>query len=201
MGNAGGSRRLAGAAPGGGRAGAGAEGAGRAACAGPRLRCRPARTVAEHGFAVEAFYGAAAGLDFARREAAARGLRLSLRQADADALPFADESFDYVLSWNVIFHGTMGDVGRRLAEIWRVLKPGGFFQGTTLSKRDVQFGRGRPVAPDTFIRGSDPKAHPHFYCDLAGLAVLFAGFELLSLTQEEQRRPGSWHWHILVERR
>jgi GAF domain-containing protein len=34
-----------------------------------------------------------------RREAAARSLRLSLRQADADALAFADESFDYVLSW------------------------------------------------------------------------------------------------------
>ena len=51
------------------------------------------------------------------------------------------------------------------------------------------------------IRGSDPKAHPHYYCDLAGLAALFAGFELLSLTQEEQRRPGSWHWHILAERR
>jgi hypothetical protein len=69
------------------------------------------------------------------------------------------------------------------------------------SKRDAQFGRGRPVAPDTFIRGSDPKAHPHYYRDLAGLAALFAGFELLSLTQEEQRRPGSWHWHILAERR
>jgi tellurite methyltransferase len=49
--------------------------------------------------------------------------------------------------------------------------------------------------------GSDAKAHPHYYCDLAGLASLFAGFELLSLTQEEQRRPGSWHWHILAERR
>lgn len=34
----------------------------------------------------------------------------------------------------------------------------------------------------------------------AGLAAPFAGFELLSLTQEEQRRPGSWHWHILAER-
>src|ERR1700757_4338041 len=73
-----------------------------------------------------------------------------------------------------------------------VLKRGGLFQGTMLSKRDVQFGRGRAIAPDTFIRGSDPKAHPHYYCDFAGLAVLFAGFELLSLTQEEQLRPGSW---------
>ena len=114
---------------------------------------------------------------------------------------FAGESFDYVLSRSVIFHGTMGDIGRRIAEICRVLKPGGLYQGTMLSKRDAQFGRGRPVAPDTFIRGSDPKAHPHYYCDLAGLAALFAGFELLSLTQEEQRRPGSWHWHILAERR
>jgi tellurite methyltransferase len=84
-------------------------------------------------------------------------------------------------------------------KIWRVLKSGGLYQGTMLSKRDAQFGRGRPIGRDTFIRGSDPKAHPHYYCDLAALATLFAGFELLSLTQEEQRRPDSWHWHILAD--
>src|SRR5689334_18389727 len=50
---------------------------------------RHALFFAEHGFAVEAIDGAAAGLDFACHEAAARGLRLNLRQADADALPFA----------------------------------------------------------------------------------------------------------------
>src|ERR1700738_5372230 len=161
---------------------------------------RHALLFAENGFAVEAIDGATAGLDFARHEAAARGLRLSLRQADADALPFADESFDYVLSWNVIFHGTMGDVGRRLAEIWRVLKPGRLYQGTMLSKRDAQFGRGRLGAPDTLHRGDDTNAHPHYYCDWSGLPALFAGFELLSLTREEQRRLGSWHWHILAER-
>jgi tellurite methyltransferase len=162
---------------------------------------RHALFFAEHGFGVEAIDGAAAGLDFVRRATAARGLRLGLHRADADALPFAEASFDYVLSWNVIFHGTMGDVGRRLVEIWRVLKPGGLYQGTMLSKRDAQFGRGQRVAPDTFIRGSDDKAHPHYYCDLAGIAALFVGFELLSLTQAEERRPGSWHWHILAERR
>jgi ubiquinone/menaquinone biosynthesis C-methylase UbiE len=59
---------------------------------------RHAVLLAEHGFTVEAIDGAAAGLDFACREAGARSLRLNLRQADADVLPFADESFDYVLS-------------------------------------------------------------------------------------------------------
>ena len=162
---------------------------------------RHAPLFAEHGFGVEAIDGAVAGLDFARREAASRGLQLSLRQADADALPFGDESFNYVLSWMSSFRGTMGDVGCRLAEIWRVLKPGGLYQCTMLSKRDAQFARGPQVAPDTFIRGSDPKAHPHYYCDLATVATLFAGFELLSLAREEQRRPGSWHWHMLAERR
>jgi hypothetical protein len=40
----------------------------------------------------------AAGLDFTCRETAARSVRPNLRQADADEFPFADESFDYVLS-------------------------------------------------------------------------------------------------------
>jgi len=43
--------------------------------------------------------------------------------------------------------------------------------------------------------------HPHFYCDAATLVALFAGFELLSLKQQLQRKPGSWHWHIIAERR
>jgi ubiquinone/menaquinone biosynthesis C-methylase UbiE len=63
---------------------------------------RHALLFAEHGFTVEAIDGAAAGLDFACREAVARGLRISLRQADADALPFADESFDPAGSTRVL---------------------------------------------------------------------------------------------------
>src|SRR5215472_14130498 len=51
---------------------------------------RHALFFAEHGFSVEAIDGAAAGLDFVRREAAARGLQLSLHQADADDKSFRD---------------------------------------------------------------------------------------------------------------
>jgi tellurite methyltransferase len=162
---------------------------------------RHARFLAEHGLVVEAIDGSAAGLKVVREMAQARGLSLGLRQGNADALAFDDSSFDFVLSWNVIHHGTMGDVGRRLAEIWRVLKPGALYQGTMLPTRNTNYGRGRTVAPDTFVVDGSERGHPHFYCDAATLIALFTGFELLSVKQQQHREPGSWHWHIIAERR
>src|SRR6266478_3579262 len=83
-----------------------------------------------------------------------------------------------------------GDVGRRLAEIWRVLKPGGLYQGTMLPTRNINYGSGRIVAPDTFVRDrAEEPGHPHFYCDAATLVALFAGFELLSLKQQRSASP------------
>jgi SAM-dependent methyltransferase len=96
---------------------------------------RHALLLAEHGLAVEATGGSAAGLAVVREMARARGVSLGVHQGTADALPFDDGSFDFVLSWNVIHHGTLGDVGRRLAEIWRVLKPGALYQGTMLPRK------------------------------------------------------------------
>jgi tellurite methyltransferase len=162
---------------------------------------RHALFLAEQGLMVEAIDGSAAGLKVTRETAQARGVSLGLRQATADALPFDDASFDFVLSWNVIHHGTMGDVGGRLAEVWRVLKPGTLYQGTMLPTRNINYGRGRSVAPDTFVVDDSERGHPHFYCDTATLMALFAGFELLSLKQQQHRKPGSWHWHIVAERR
>jgi ubiquinone/menaquinone biosynthesis C-methylase UbiE len=43
--------------------------------------------------------------------------------SDAENLPFADASFDFVYSWGVIHHTE--DVPRAASEIMRVLKPGG----------------------------------------------------------------------------
>jgi len=94
-------RRLARATPGGDGTGAGAVGERRAACArtlvvasaGTR-RSSPSTASASRRSTVPSPASTSP-----RREAASRGLQLSLRQADADALPFGDESFDYVLSW------------------------------------------------------------------------------------------------------
>jgi tellurite methyltransferase len=163
---------------------------------------RHALLLAKSGFAVEAFDGSETGLAVLREAATTRGLTLGFRHGNADALPYADRAFDFVLSWNVIYHGTLGDTGSRIAEIWRVLKPGGLFQGTMLPTRNTNFGIGRLVAPGTFVNDGpdEERAHPHFYCDAATLVSLFSGFELLSLTQSEQKKPGSWHWNIVAER-
>lgn len=163
---------------------------------------RHALLFAEHGFAVDAVDGSPNGLGVLRDSAAARGFSLRLHEGLADALPFPDKSFDYALSWNVIHHGTLGDLGRRLGEIWRVLKPKGLLQATVLSTRDANYGVGRAIAPDTFIRDrTEEKGHPHCYCDAATLLGLLQGFELLTLSQQlQERRAGSHHWHIIAER-
>jgi SAM-dependent methyltransferase len=119
-------------------------------------------------------------------------------------LPFAIGSFDYVLSFNVIYHGGPDVVASAVAEVRRVLRSGGIFQGTLLSKRNAGFGVGIEVAPGTFVDASagGDKAHPHFYCSAGEALALLSGFECLSLEDVEHKAPGScaFHWHFVCER-
>jgi ubiquinone/menaquinone biosynthesis C-methylase UbiE len=62
-------------------------------------------------------------LDGARARAAAEGLTIAFREADAEALPFPDASFDVVVStFGVMF---TPDQDRAAAELLRVCRPGG----------------------------------------------------------------------------
>ena len=168
---------------------------------------RHALLFARLGFEVSAIDLAEAGLAELRRNAATEGLEIEALAAPMTELPFDHETFDYVLSFNVLYHGDPEVVRTAIAEIRRVLRPGGLFQGTMLSKRNAGYGLGTEVAPDTFVRdpGHDmddaDKVHPHFYCDAAGLVALYDGFELLSLRDQVHQVPGSWHWHLVAERR
>lgn len=65
-------------------------------------------------------------LELTAENFATMGKTIDLRNADATAIPFPDNHFDVVHSFGVLHH--IPDVDRVLAEIHRVLKPGGILQ-------------------------------------------------------------------------
>jgi len=72
---------------------------------------------------VEAVEPDAAMLRYARERLSAARVPIELTQAPAEALPFADEAFDSVVTTLVFC--SVGDPMRGLHEVKRVLKPGG----------------------------------------------------------------------------
>ncbi|MGP7797107.1 class I SAM-dependent methyltransferase [Sphingomonas sp. CLY1604] len=71
------------------------------------------------------------------------------RQADATDLPFEDESFDALIAMHMLYH--LPDPSKGLAEMRRVLKPGGFLAVTTNGA-----GNRRELYSLTTVFGSEP---------------------------------------------
>jgi tellurite methyltransferase len=162
---------------------------------------RHALLLAEIGWQTHALDGSSSGIAHLTREAEARQLAIAAQTGLMTDLPFPAATFDYVLAFNVIYHGDGRIVERTLSEVRRVLKPGAMFQCTMLSKRNHNYGKGREIAPDSYVIDDvDDKDHPHFYCDAAGAVGLLQGFEIMALEDRLHRKPGSWHWHIIAER-
>src|SRR5215204_5006056 len=71
-------------------------------------------------------------LEVARAHAREGGLDIDYREATGDALPFADGEFPAAYCCDVLEH--VDDVGRTVAEIARVLQPGGVFLYDTVNR-------------------------------------------------------------------
>lgn len=155
------------------------------------------------GFEVTALDAAPEGL--AEIDKANTGVKTQIGRMNH--LPFADNEFDHVLSWNVIYHGDETILLDTISEVRRVLKPGGTFMLTMLSKRRLWIDREKLNSPREISRntwvfdedGSD-KRHPHYYCGALEMLALFQGFEVISMEDREHDKPGSWHWHLILER-
>jgi SAM-dependent methyltransferase len=62
-------------------------------------------------------------VDFTRQRLALYGFKADVRVADAERLPFNNDSFDIVYSWGVLHHSP--DTAKAVLEVRRVLRPGG----------------------------------------------------------------------------
>jgi SAM-dependent methyltransferase len=96
-----------------------------------------ARLLAAAGANLTAIDLTPTAVELTRRRLGLSGLGADVREADAEQLPFADASFDFVWSWGVIHHSH--DTDRVIAEVARVLRPRGRFSFMVYHRSSITF--------------------------------------------------------------
>ena len=116
--------------------------------------------------------------------------RGALVLADAQWLPFATASFSAVLDLHCTGH--LPAAGRRqaVAEVFRVLRPGGHVVAERLTPNDLRASQGQPVPDEPGMRGVEDGRQTAFSTPEA-LAAEYAaaGFEVVA-GFEERHHPG-----------
>jgi 2-polyprenyl-6-hydroxyphenyl methylase/3-demethylubiquinone-9 3-methyltransferase len=88
--------------------------------------------ICKMGFTTTGIEPAAESLQTAQQHAKAQGLNITYEQGVGEQLPYPDQSFDCVFCCDVLEH--VRDLPKVIAEIARVLKPGGVFIYDTLNR-------------------------------------------------------------------
>jgi len=165
---------------------------------------RYALLFAENGFAVDAFDLSPVGVEAVQHAAQERGLTLRTQVGDALQLPYADAAFDAVLAYHVISHTDSQGIKIIVAELLRVLAPGGEFFLTLCSKASPAYRQvGDPVIDEnTTMKMQPPEVGvPHYYTDTDGVRRLFQACEIIRLRHVEDIFDTFTSYHYFVHGR
>jgi SAM-dependent methyltransferase len=160
---------------------------------------------AERGFDVTGYDLSTGGLERLRLEAGNRGLRVDTVSGDMTQLPFDGGAFDFLLAYQSIYH--TGSEGMRLAiaEMGRVLSPGGEAYATLIAKDGWSYPASDALIIDDRVRlkrEEDGSLLPHCFTDAAEIPGLFGGFLILGVRRIEEigSPPSSPHYHVLAKK-
>ncbi len=118
-------------------------------------------------------------------------LKANVYQGKMTDLTQPDNHYDLVLAFNVIYHAYKDDMIHVINEIYRIIKPGGFFFGTILTKEPNQpFYNSKGVIDEqTLIKLEEPeKGIPHFFSYTKDVLEFFKNFEIKDLYYKEWYR-------------
>jgi tellurite methyltransferase len=163
---------------------------------------RHAIHLAKEGFQIDGIDASANGLVFAQEWAALEEVALSLTTGDMSRLPYDTGEFDAILTWNVIYHGTMDVVQQTIDELTRCLKPRGYLVCSLISTQHHMVGQGVEIEPRTFvIPGGGEREHPHHYFNREDIDCAFSAYEILRLEDATQKTATDYHWHMFARRK
>lgn len=135
-------------------------------------------------------------LDACRAWLSEEGLEAELGMARVDDLPYPTDHFDVAVSHGVLDHVTLAEARSAIAELRRVLRPGGLLHLNLRMTESYDWGRGEEIEPGTFRLAEGPERGlpQHFYSEaeiedlLEGLHVLDWETQIRLLDREETRR-------------
>lgn len=119
---------------------------------------------------------------------------------DMRYLPFRENSFDGIISINVIYHATMNEIKKVVSEIYRVLQNGAIGLVTLISDTDFKFDSTRATRKKTLLAESEAESGVvHSFFNREDVYNLLKAFKILKLEKEDQKIGNklSSHWFVL----
>lgn len=133
--------------------------------------------LAKKGFTVYATDIAPSAIEIAREKARNLRLDIDFRVHDMQSIPFNDGFFDAVICTWSIHHGTVAQIQQTIAEIYRVLRPGGTVLTDLPAAGTWDYMQGREIEPDTYIEVNDEERDvPHHYTTREEVLRFFGGY-------------------------
>lgn len=97
--------------------------------------------------------------DFAKEN----GFNLNITKGDMRKLPYENEAFGFVYTYNTIFHMNKEEIAKALNEMFRVLKKQGLIYVNLLSIDDSRYGIGKEISSGTFMDEENGENFSHTY--------------------------------------
>jgi len=117
------------------------------------------------------------------------GLSAEVACAEAAFLPYAEECFDAVLTFQVIHHQRMEIIRQSFKEVMRVLRPGGYFYVVVphFPPGDWKDGHYEEIAEHTFAPTDGfEQGIPHHFFTEEELTSELSAFEVLEVRIDER---------------
>lgn len=141
--------------------------------------CPPLAIFKEHGYETHGIEISEKQIELAREFEKKHNLNLGIKKGDMLNTGFEDDSFEYVYSFNSVFHMSKKQVGEAIKEMRRITKTGGFVFVNFASTNDMRATQGRKEAEGETWLVEHGEEVLHSFFDENEPKKYFEGFEVL----------------------
>lgn len=109
---------------------------------------------------------------------------VNVREHSFTSIPYENDFFDAVICTSTIHHAIIDDIKKGINEIYRVLRPNGYFIFDIVSKEDKSYGLGIKIEENTFVGSREgEESIPHHYTDEKELKLLLNAFSSVEINK------------------